>query len=272
MVKIKRKLRLVINTLIISHVICLSLLNAEGITKSLAVRSAQQAVEKAITITKFREKSSEPNNVETKQAELIVFNDSTTPFLGEYSSNHKVWQVKFEDVHLSKFPEDRGDRKFNRNFDVFIDSLSGNLLKITCQNGIVNPEECPPMDAKYAEEQIQGAGAQYWEFPAEKPKVDFKTALMSCPYNPLTAKIIVGQYVQLTSGNRLPKNIWMITLIGIPPLQPKGGKADWIPVYQRNRIRIAVSAENGKVLFATTNPGLPLTPEDKARLFPNLDE
>jgi len=256
--------------MIISNIVCLGILNAEDNIKSRAISTALNATQKAIVLTKFADIEL-ARNANTEQVELIQFSDSTTPFLGEYSINRKVWQVKFKDVQLSKFLEVNDDKIFNRNFDVFIDSLSGNLLKITCQNGIIDSTLCPPMDAKYAEEQILKAGGQYLGIPTEQPKIDFKTALMSCPYNPLTAKKIIGQYVRYTSGNRPPKDVWMITLIGIPPIQPKGGKADWIPIYQRNRIRIAVDAVTGKVIFATTNPGLPLTPEDKAKLFPDQE-
>jgi len=114
---------------------------------------------------------------------------------------------------------------------------------------------------------MRGSHEEYLGFPDDLPAVDFGTAIKACQYSPFVAKRVVGQYVILSKDEREHRPVWVITLWGIPPLKPIGGDADWIPIYQLNHIRQVVDAVTGNLLFTSTHPNAPLTPEIKARVF-----
>ncbi|MCP4703434.1 MAG: hypothetical protein GY865_02390 [candidate division Zixibacteria bacterium] len=239
--------------------------------REIPIQTKLEAIEKAESYAGFVEKVIKDNDL-IKLAKAVKFEDSTTPFLGHYSSNSPVWKISAKNSYiLSKSVADYKEANL-RDFDIYIDSISGKLLKIECQYGTKDLALCPILDKKSAEKQISDGGHKYLSIPDDRPKIDFYAALLACPYDPLSAKEILGQYVYFSYGNRPPRPVWIITLVGISPIKLFGPDSDWVPEYQLNRVRQIIDAETGKVILTSTVPGVPLKPEDKARLFPNLDK
>ncbi len=201
----------------------------------------------------------------TSEPQSVVFEDSTTPFLDKYASGRSTWRVvvTYADSQVVD------GRPVQRTYpmEVVLDSLDGHLLRIQCDLKELDPEEDVIPDADFAERQMIASREEYVGFPQDPPAIGFAAALRACMYNPFAARQIVGQYVLLNKDNRVRHPVWVVTLWGLPPIEPTGGEADWIPVYQLNHIRQVVDATTGRLLFASTHPNAPLTPEIKARVF-----
>jgi hypothetical protein len=197
--------------------------------------------------------------------ESVAFEDSTTPFLGKYAKGRTAWKV-IVGTPISATKDSAAVQNVVP-MEVYLDSIDGHLLKVECDLEDLNPKEDIIPKAQYAERQMRGSQEEYLGFPVDLPAVDFVTAIKACRYNPFVARKIVGQYVILSKDNREHRPVWVITLWGIPPIEPIGGEADWVPIYQRNHIRQVVDAVTGKLLYASTHPNAPLTPEIKSRVF-----
>lgn len=229
-----------------------------------ALRTKDAALEAAIALAGI-DRSSALSASAADQVELIKFEDTTTPFLGELAANRTVWRVILPCAFTSS---DGGEPIAG---EVFLDSTTGTLLKIVCNTRPIRPDVDLELSAAEAEEQLRQCGEIYTGFPVADPIVGFVAAARNGPHDPLSARQIVGQYVLLQFQNKPPTPVWVITFRGIPPLEPMGGQADWIPEYQRNRIRMVINAVTGKVAYTSTIPGLPLLPEDRERVFPGLN-
>jgi len=234
--------------------------------------SSKEAIyERSASITGFSVAKSAVRSVD-ERVELIILDDDITPFLGEFGKNRPVWRVRYTGINLKDVERQTADESFNRDFDVYIDSLSGHVLKITCSYGQLNPEECPELRAEEAERQLNNhTSERYLGFPKEEPHISFREAIIKCRVNPYSAEEILGQYVMYTDGGCEPKPVWIISFCGLPPAPIMGGEADWIPLYQRTRSRSVVDAFTGRVLFVTNTPMVPLPPEIRDSLFPDRE-
>ena len=223
-----------------------------------------EVVKKANAFTGFVSQDEELK-ISQESIQLIRLDDNTTPFIGEYGNNRAVWQISFSDINLKSIDGLKADNRYLRNFDVFIDSTTGKILKVSCYYDTPLPNECPELTAKVAEEQLEKVGEQYIEIPDDVPPISFSEAFLKCPVTPFNAKEITGQYVLYSDGIRKPRPMWIISLCGIPPRpQPSfpGRKVLKMPLYQRTRIRQLIDATTGSIFFTSTRPAVPRLPED----------
>jgi len=230
--------------------------------------SAEQeaALEKAHAYTGFYDNMDECK-ISPEDIRCITMQDSTTPFLGEYAHDRSVWLISFHDINLKSKDSEPAESQFNRDFNVYIDSLTGYLLKITCFHGSTTPDECPELSAREAEKQLNDAHEQYVGFPDKIPEATFDKALNS-GINPFSAKHILGQYVIYSDNNSQPRPVWIISFCGIPPINSLSHHSiDWIPLYQRVRIREIVDAATGKMFYKSTIPSVPTKAEDLKRIW-----
>ncbi len=240
-------------------------------TEDTGSKTVESIYEQASKITGFNATETAIRSTDEK-VKKIVFNDDITPFLGEYGKKRAVWRIKYAGINLEESKGQEIDESFRRDFEVYIDSLSGHLLKITCHYGQTNPEECPELKAEEAEQQLNNHSSErYLGFPDEAPLISFKKALLKCHVNPYPAEEILGQYVMYTDGGCEPTPVWIISFCGLPPLPIIGGVADWIPLYQRTRSRSVVDALTGRVFFVTNTPTVPLPKEIRDSLFPKKE-
>ncbi|PKK83712.1 MAG: hypothetical protein CVT49_07445 [candidate division Zixibacteria bacterium HGW-Zixibacteria-1] len=234
-------------------------LNANEVVERNAI------LDKAISLTGFYANRDECK-ISAEDVQLVLHEDSTTPFLGEFGTKRAVWHIAFHNINLNSKEGRPADQKFDRDFDVYIDSASGHLLKIICNYDNGSPEECPILLAEDAEKQINSRGEKYVGLPEVIPEISFTDAALAGPPKPWIAKEILGQYVIYTDGRCEPRPVWIISMCG--PIVPViGGSAEWIPDYQRNRCRKVVDAKYGNVFFVTNTPKVPLTPEDRKRIL-----
>jgi len=240
-------------------------------------KTKEQAIELALRYSGFNDKMI-PAGISTEDVQLVVLNDTITPFLGNFTDGKSVWAILCKDVRFDPWNKIEDKVSTLRDFRIYIDSLNGHLLKIVCNHDELDSYEDPEISAQYAEEQISRAGEMYMRIPDSIPAVSFTSAAFACTHNPLASKQILGQYVLYSQKYRdvkqdlketVPIPVWIITLRGIPPLDHHGPRGAWIPIYQRNRIRQIVNTITGRIRSTSTTPNVPLTPEDREPLFPN---
>nr|MBN2278287.1 hypothetical protein [candidate division Zixibacteria bacterium] len=127
-------------------------------------------MDKAITMTGFYAGRDECK-ISTDDIQCLIMDDSTTPFLGDYAKKRPVWRITFRDINLKSRDGHPADEEFSRDFNVYIDSLTGHPLKITCNYGTTSLDECPELSADEAEKQLKGE--RYIGFPDKVPPISF---------------------------------------------------------------------------------------------------
>jgi len=241
------------------------------------VHTKAEALERASLFTGFREirEKMATKSLSENDVQLINLIDTTTPFLNKFTNCQKVWQVSYENVIFTRYYKKDTPSNHYLNFEVFIDSATGNFVKAVCRLKELDPYEDPELSAIFAEEQIGQNDNETYAIPDSPPQVDLATALSACVINPFTAKEIVAQYVLLKERNSSFKPTWIISLRGVqslnvlscippPSTQKDTSKPVYVPpVYTKNRIRQAINAITGKMHFSSTIPFVPLTPEDR---------
>jgi len=259
-------------TIISIVLLCLALLFNPALASELTtspgtpVSSPGSAINIALAYTGFYDNMDECK-ISPEDIQSITMQDSTTPFLGEYAHNRSVWRISFHDINLKSKDGEPADSQFNRDFCVYIDSLTGHLLKVTYFHDSSNADVCPEIHANEAERQLSSMQEHYIGFPADMPPTSFGEAITS-GINPFNAKQILGQYVTYSWGNRTPRPVWIISLCGIPPITLHGPYSyDWIPPYKLNRKRAIIDAITGHLLSTCTIPSVPTKPEDVERIL-----
>jgi len=218
------------------------------------IHTPEQAIEKAQTLF-FGELRDDSACVTGSSVKVVVFNDSTTPFLGKYAVNRPVWKVIFDGCAIKAGGRDNS-AIWNTRTSVYFDSAEGHLLKIVCDNAPLEPDLDHELTALDAESQLRHAREEYIGFPVEPPGQSFVEAAMSCPRDPREARQVIGQYVLLKWADRPVRPMWIITLRGIAPIELFGGPSDDVPIYMRNRVREIVDGITGRVISSGTIPNV----------------
>lgn len=204
-------------------------------------------------------------NYDTKLSKKESIDEDETPFLHSKIKGRKnIWSIQIKDVKLKLKSAKKGyEDKYTRNFTVLIDPNGGNLLKITSICDVNDPDIRPDPNAVIAEKQLISSGERYLGFPEVQTNITFYDALDAVLSNgvgsPFLAKEIDGLYVMDSNMGHEARPVWIITLRGIPaiePIGPAGGipEEHMPPVWQLNHMRNVVDAMTGEVLFANNLP------------------
>ena len=193
-------------------------------------------------------------------AQLVTVAEDDTPFLSQQIAGRPLWQVVINKwrLHLDSAIPGFEDR-YERTFDVLVDPVNGNILKITSDWPEGIPRMAPEPSAWAAEEKMGRSGLEkYHSFPDAKPLISFLEALNVLQRegvgSPLVAKQIIGHYVVQSRMAREPKPVWAITLRGIE--MPWHGGPRGTPPTVLTRMRNIVHAETGEWLSASNQPAL----------------
>jgi hypothetical protein len=262
---------------------CVALLLAcigpAAIGETSQAKTVSQILQHAADITGIVLPDSASRGVSDSVA-VVDFTDTITPYLGEYATGHRVWRVTMTDLRVA----DRKDsvHDWPGRIEAFVDSASGNLLKVVWTRMELDPENDLEVGAATAEKEMAVNGEVYESCPIEAPATSFAAAASVCPHSPLSAKQIVGQYVMWREGGRATRPVWVLQFRGIPSIWSVAPSAPPIPnrpdvksyqapLYQQNRMRYVVNAHSGNCITGSTIPAIPLKPADRERLFPEKD-
>ena len=223
------------------------------------VENEQQAIAQVIEIAGV------PEDLRSGMSgNLVTLAEDNTPFLSEQIIGRPLWQVVIQKwrLHLDSAIPGFEDR-YERTFDVLVDPINGNILKIASRWPEGIPQMAPEPPAWSAQEQMGRSGLEkYHSFPQERAAITFLKALdivlSEGVGSPLVAKQILGQYVVQSKMQGEPRPVWAITLRGIrilrSPPPPPPGAARSERLYVLNRMRNIVHAQTGQWLSAGISP------------------
>jgi hypothetical protein len=188
----------------------------------------------------------------------VIISNSPVPFLFKKVEQKKGWYIDYKGVSLAHaHDQSDGKTKYVHDFKVLLND-NGCLISVISVFSGNDPDMKPIPSAKSAQEQMQNEEEIYIDFVNKCPSTSFVNALeiinikgMGDPY---AAKEIFAVLVLHATMDSKPREVWSITLRGIPPLNARGAAAASIPVWQRNHMRNVIDAETGEFLFATNSP------------------
>lgn len=207
------------------------------------------------------------NEVSKCSATLSTLKQDNTPFLSAQVKGGPLWHVVVPDwrIRLKSAKAESGG-PYVRTFDVYLDPLTGQLIKARSRWPEDEPPIPPEPTAAQAEEQFRRASNEkYHSFPLETPRVTLAEALDSMyrsGVDVFRAKQVVAQCVIRSTDFEKPKVVWAITLRGVSAYRSLPGWPEG-EVYQ---YRYLVDATTGRYESATNIPWPrswePVSPEE----------
>jgi hypothetical protein len=217
------------------------------------LKNAGDAISRALGYTGFGEfkiTSTEERFI----SELVTINDDKTPFLHSLINGHIIWKVVFTGVNLRERKIDTAENCIDcRNFEVYLDPETGQLLKIISKSEEVDTNIAPEPQIERAERQLLESGERWTGFVNATTSCTFLQALLNCPYKGFSENqieaVLVMYLNNLPGGNKAAEPVWIITVRGISPIPSHGPRhAADVPVYQRNYVHEYVDASNCRLL------------------------
>lgn len=220
---------------------------------SVAVTTPHQAYSRALTYLGFEYMKATPPASAAASAKSIRPHDDRTPFLHQRIDSSSVWDITFFDVRLNlpNWPTTKSGGQIPKTYHVWIDSTTGQLLRIYARLDHFDPDLAPEPPAEKAEKYMMRGKEKVLGLPGIPPPVGFFEALIGAIASvpPSAKEIEAGLYLSVVTGDStIP--VWSIIGRGIPPHpgSPEG------PLYIYGRRRTIVSALTGKPLFSTFGP------------------
>jgi hypothetical protein len=225
------------------------------IDTSGAVRTAEEAVQRAYQYTGFEEIKSVPKTAAAEMASLTVIENDSTPFLYTQINGRQVWKVQLKDVRLvlPRKPQEYLQQCKPKTFEAWIDAETGILLRVFSRYDGYDPNLFPELAPDSATKVMNRMREIFAGFPTELPKVDFLEALDLAPgTSPCKAKEIIARYVLWSHMGKSAVPAWFILVRGKPPFNTLSKPGHYIPEFFRNRWCAIVDATTGRFLGAGT--------------------
>jgi hypothetical protein len=168
-------------------------------------------------------------------------------------AGRKVWRVDFDDVLIREVKSEQGTTvEKHRPITVYLDSLSGRLIMV--QSVLVSDRVLGDREMPTAErEQALLSSPKFRGLP-DSVTLDFVSALQYCPFSPHLAERIAGVYIYEAKKNAPDSLIpvWVISLVGIPPVPETGvpgmNLSNPVPEHMRNAVQVVIDARTGRPL------------------------
>jgi len=209
---------------------------------------SSKAFRMAVAYTGFGDTVATPK---AGDAELTAMEDTTTPFMWEKLHEHKVWKIILRNIEIG-----RGGHKGTRDFEIFLDSASNQLLCILSVDANAgSADTLPALGGSAAAEYMQSRGFRINGLPDGPPPVSFAQALSACIKNPARSRVIRGILVDCSVNGARDSLVWIVVLHGTDtPLLASNRAESIVPENQRNSVWNAVDATTGKLKYVTNAP------------------
>lgn len=200
-------------------------------------------------------------------AQVVTLREDNMPYLSKQFIERPLWHVEVRDVSVDRADESFPirDRYSPRTLDVFLDPISGCILKIVSRWPEGEPRMPPTVDAATAATQMERSGKEtYHGFPTRPPRITFLDALRTVEnagWVPRRARQIVAEYVMWSRMGESPRAVWAIMLRGVPVFKPPPGT----PKGFQDQYRHIIDAETGKWIWTSNLPRLDLSGPDGKR-------
>lgn len=189
-------------------------------------------------------------------AKLVMLEQDNTPYLSNRLIGRPLWHVEVRNVALKLESSPPGYKDaYVRTLDVFLDPLTGQMLKVKSRWPAGVAPIAPEPSAEFAVMQMLGSDKEiYHGFPDVLPPISFLEALDAIQKGggvPMGAKQIEGCWVVWSEFDRTPRPMWVITLRGIALIE---ASYPGVPVDSRNHLRYIVDPVAKRWVNATTIP------------------
>jgi hypothetical protein len=222
------------------------------IDTSGAVRTAEEAVERANAITGLDSLLSSREALETQvTAEAVTYEDSTTAFLSDSLDGRAAWRVVYPDIQL--LPDSLAGTDWSKpdwRAEVWVDSVNGKLLQVYIRNLTADSVSYRMPTPEEAEEQLAVFRERYRGLPDVQPAVSMLSAIEREWGLASYAPEIHIQYLLYVHGHADPVPAWVVYFRGVSPWPTAQPAAEAIT---RNQ-RIVVNALSGKAYGVTNLP------------------
>lgn len=162
-----------------------------------SINSTEEALKQANSITGFERLYADKQAAASfTSVSAITYVDETTPFIHDMLDERISWKITYDEFDLvldSQYM--KSGKRFPKACDIWLDSLSGELLRIEIRDLTRGKATFRMPTAKEAEKQMNSVGESFKGLPQEPPAIDLITALSQCKSRPLYAKEISIQYV-----------------------------------------------------------------------------
>ncbi len=224
------------------------------------ITTADQAVELALEYTGFERDTDGPLTAEDARVEVVTMRDSITPFIADEIDGRRAWLVTLPHVIVdSRYTVPKIAEDNPKDFEVYLDSTTGQLLSIIVRPDGYDSTMHPPPPAREAERQLAQATESYLGIPGEPPKVALADVLDIIKRRPVSlAREVLIRYVWYTrEGLKSPRPAWIVFMRGCYVDHPRWPEA---PLYFQNSWRYVIDAEHLTHL-TTNNIPQPLRPD-----------
>jgi hypothetical protein len=230
-------------------------IEAEGEEKRLgSVDSAEEAVSLAMAFTGFDKAFSlTPLERIINMAEIVVLEDTLNQFTRTVFHGKTAWKIHIPELILKTEYDQPKDDKYtfkSMNVDIYLDSLSGNLLKVIAQDESrkhqsisEKSKQLPYVTYKINNNEVLN------ELPSAFPKIDFLQILKILASDIYCAREIIGLYVIFSNGKESHIPAWSITMLG----KPKIGSFQDIAIDYNEKAYM--NAETGEILSPLMGTG-----------------
>lgn len=191
--------------------------------------------------------------------------DDKTPFLYEKIADQTLWKIIYPGIKVG-----RGNRFIERDFEVFLDSATGKLLRIYSVSDEVGssdtlPEPNPRTTGEY------WTNVAFMRIPDSIPATSFLKALEALTDNPARVKVIRAMYFDYkvchpvdTTNCAYRRNNWIIITRGSETIIPMCGEPTTpVPDALLNSLWNLVDGKTGRWILSTNAPQDPGILQDK---------
>lgn len=215
-------------------------------------KSSIEAAELALKYTGFKTDSDSVLTADEAIVGVVDVRDSITPFISEQIDGRRAWVVRLSNVILSTrhtIPEIAWESP--KDFNVYIDSVTGELLGIRAEFHGKNPDLLPPPVSSHASPQLERAHEKYYGIPESPPSSNLFAVLDGLKRAAAVSNEIYVNYVIFSGFRQDPVPAWTIQLRGHPRDSRHANMID--PCY-RNYWRFVVRDSDGVTVSSSNAP------------------
>lgn len=215
-------------------------------------QSSVEAAGLALKYTGFKTDTDSVLTADEAIVRVASIRDSITPFLSDCIDGRRAWVVCLPNVILNtQYTIPAVAWENPKDFDVYIDSVTGELLGIRVEFHGKNPDLLPVPSSSHSSPQLERAYERYHRIPDSPPSSSLFAALNGLKRAAAVSNEIYVNYVVFSGYRQVPAPAWTIQLRGHPPDRRHEARIE--PCY-RNYWRYVVRDSDGVTVSSSNTP------------------
>ena len=204
------------------------------------IKTESDAIKRALEYTGFDKINNYDKSKSIERIELIVAQDSTTPFITNHIEGRIAWLVSFKNLDFISFEKTcESDSTYKIQTDVVVDAENGELLQI---NSYINSFGKNSTFVTSNEEEMNTFFEKCYGIPDKMPLINLYQALKIINDECIDQEIVMlanyFYYSKGTNSNESNKKlVWIVRIIKLHNLN------------NSSQIRYVIDAVNGEIIF-----------------------